>query len=203
MAPPRWVKAIRGPPREWRARTRPHLTDDADARLGKADGSTSSISSPAGRAAGQARRRRRAVPIGRPNPMPAGGVVKVGFERQDQQVTLTFDWAAPAGAAVFRRGEAVWIVFDTPARLDISKLPAVQRPLFEDPGFKGADYSACASSPRPAQPYVAEGQGGRGRSAWAGLAGHAGRHQGGARRERASRHPVGHRLGRDQIGLGR
>ncbi|HYD27797.1 hypothetical protein [Brevundimonas sp.] len=36
------------------------------------------------------------------------------------KVSLAFRWPAPVGAAVFRRGEAVWIVFDTPARLDMS-----------------------------------------------------------------------------------
>jgi len=35
------------------------------------------------------------------------------------KVSLSFAWATPVGAAVFRRGEAVWVVFDTPARLDM------------------------------------------------------------------------------------
>ncbi|HAV50508.1 MAG TPA: hypothetical protein DCX75_10380, partial [Brevundimonas sp.] len=34
-------------------------------------------------------------------------------------VTLTFNWDRPVGAAVFRRGEAVWIVFDQAATLDM------------------------------------------------------------------------------------
>jgi len=36
------------------------------------------------------------------------------------KVSLAFQWPTAVGAAVFRRGEAVWIVFDTPARLDMS-----------------------------------------------------------------------------------
>jgi len=36
------------------------------------------------------------------------------------KVSLAFQWSGPVGAAVFRRGEAVWIVFDTPARLDLT-----------------------------------------------------------------------------------
>lgn len=36
------------------------------------------------------------------------------------KVSLAFRWPTAVGAAVFRRGEAVWIVFDTPARLDMS-----------------------------------------------------------------------------------
>jgi tetratricopeptide (TPR) repeat protein len=39
--------------------------------------------------------------------------------RTGQQVALTFGWAAPVGAAVFRRGAAVWVVFDTAARMDL------------------------------------------------------------------------------------
>jgi len=35
------------------------------------------------------------------------------------KVSLSFAWPTPVGAAVFRRGEAVWVVFDTPARLDM------------------------------------------------------------------------------------
>jgi len=37
-----------------------------------------------------------------------------------EKVSLSFQWPSAVGAAVFRRGEAVWIVFDTPARLDMS-----------------------------------------------------------------------------------
>jgi tetratricopeptide (TPR) repeat protein len=92
--------------------------------------------------------------------MPAGGVVKVEFEREDQQVTLAFNWAAPAGAAVFRRGEAVWIVFDTPARLDTSKLPSSSIGYSKFQVFKGADYSALRIVTQTGKPYVAEGQGG-------------------------------------------
>ncbi|MDI1327316.1 MAG: hypothetical protein PSV23_11015 [Brevundimonas sp.] len=36
------------------------------------------------------------------------------------KVSMTFQWDRPVGAAVFRRGSAVWVVFDTPARLDMS-----------------------------------------------------------------------------------
>ena len=35
------------------------------------------------------------------------------------KVSLSFAWSAPVGAAVFRRGEAVWVVFDNPARLEM------------------------------------------------------------------------------------
>ena len=35
------------------------------------------------------------------------------------KVSLDFRWEQPVGAAVFRRGDAVWVVFDTPARLNM------------------------------------------------------------------------------------
>ena len=41
------------------------------------------------------------------------------------KVSLAFRWPTAVGAAVFRRGEAVWIVFDTPARLDMSGAAAL------------------------------------------------------------------------------
>jgi hypothetical protein len=37
------------------------------------------------------------------------------------KVSMTFQWDRPVGAAVFRRGAAVWVVFDTPARFDMSR----------------------------------------------------------------------------------
>lgn len=50
----------------------------------------------------------------------AGGTVPVVAHAATGRVDLAFQWPVPVGAAVFRRGEAVWIVFDTPARLDLS-----------------------------------------------------------------------------------
>ena len=37
------------------------------------------------------------------------------------KVSLDFRWESPVGAAVFRRGDAVWIVFDTAASLDMAR----------------------------------------------------------------------------------
>ncbi len=55
--------------------------------------------------------------------VPAGGVVKVAATLDGQALTLKFPWKAPLGAAVFRRGEAVWVVFDARAKLDMSSAP--------------------------------------------------------------------------------
>ncbi len=160
IAPPRWVKSSEARHVNGVLEIVVTLTDDADARLGNADGvdfvnifarpgATPVAPTPAA-----------AAPVGRPNPMPAGGVVRAEFSKQDQQVTLSFDWAAPAGAAVFRRGEAIWIVFDTPARIDISKLPTSSVRYSKVQAFKGSDYSALRIVAQAGTPYVAEGLGG-------------------------------------------
>ena len=62
-------------------------------------------------------------PPARPDPVPTSGVIKVGSRVDGSKLTLTLPWAAPVGAAVFRHGEAVWIVFDARVRLDLSAAP--------------------------------------------------------------------------------
>jgi tetratricopeptide (TPR) repeat protein len=159
IAPPRWVKSSEARHVNGVLEIVLNLTDDADARLGNADG-VDFVNIFARPGAPPASQTVAAAPVGRPNPMPAGGVVKVEFERQDQQITLAFNWAAPAGVAVFRRGEAVWIVFDTPARLDIGKLPSSSIRYSKIQAFKGPDYTALRIVTQTGTPYVAEGQGG-------------------------------------------
>ena len=46
--------------------------------------------------------------------------VPVTSQAAADKVVLDFRWDHPVGAAVFRRGEAVWIVFDTAAKLDLT-----------------------------------------------------------------------------------
>ena len=57
------------------------------------------------------------------DPRPASGVVPVAISRQSDQTTLQFAWQAPVPAAMFRRGDGVWAVFDSQARLDTAKWP--------------------------------------------------------------------------------
>ncbi len=57
------------------------------------------------------------------NPVPANGVVKVAAETNGPILTLKFPWAAPVGSAVFRRGQAVFVVFDAKARMDMAGAP--------------------------------------------------------------------------------
>lgn len=58
-------------------------------------------------------------------PQTTKAVVPVRAETAGGKTVLTFDWGAPVGAAVFRRGDAVWVVFDTAARMDMSGAKAL------------------------------------------------------------------------------
>ena len=59
------------------------------------------------------------------NPAPKSGIVKVGFEEGANSTTFTTRWASPARAAAFRRGEAIWLLFDAKANFDIKGVPLV------------------------------------------------------------------------------
>jgi len=82
------------------------LAEGADARSGSADGAVYVNLYAAG--------------VQAPTRAAARQTVPVTAEATPEKLSLAFRWATPVGAAVFRRGEAVWIVFDTPARLDMS-----------------------------------------------------------------------------------
>jgi len=93
----------------------------------------------------------QAPPAPKVDPVPAGGVVRMQGEIAQGQVLLRFPWKAPLGAAAFRRGEAVWLVFDTQAKLDVSKAPAETSMFKGLKVYDGAGYSAV----RIASPSVA------------------------------------------------
>lgn len=134
------------------------LGEDADFRVGNADGDDFINLFVRQQSAGAPPPVAMIAP-NRPNPMPANGVVPVKYSKVSGQVQLSFDWANPAGAAVFRRGEAVWLVFDTPARLDIGKLPASTPQYRNIQAFKGPDYAALRISTPQGAPFYADGVG--------------------------------------------
>ncbi|MGZ9098875.1 MAG: hypothetical protein ACXW3O_04155 [Brevundimonas sp.] len=83
------------------------LAEGADVRTGSADGTVYL----------------NLYPVAPEAPAPAAAAlqtVPVVAQATPAKVSLTFNWATPVGAAVFRRGEAVWVVFDTAARLDMT-----------------------------------------------------------------------------------
>ena len=87
----------------------------------------------------------------KPDPAPPGWVVRMEGDIAQGQVMLRFPWKAPLGAAAFRRGEAVWLVFDTEAKLDVSKVPAETSMFKGLKVYTGPGYSAV----RIASPSVA------------------------------------------------
>jgi hypothetical protein len=158
VGPPRWVKGAQARHVGGVVEIVVALSDDADFRAGNADGDDF-INLFARAEAAAAPAPTAAVVAQRPNPMPAGGAVAVKFAKVSGQVQLSFDWANPAGAAVFRRGEAVWVVFDAPARLDIGKLPASTPQYRNIQAFKGPDYAALRISTPQGAPFYADGVG--------------------------------------------
>jgi len=64
-------------------------------------------------------------PEARPNPVPVGGVVPVQVRQSGEDLVMSFSWAHLPGAAVFRRSDAVWIVFGGQAVLDAGEVEAV------------------------------------------------------------------------------
>lgn len=56
------------------------------------------------------------------DPVPESGVVHVAVTEFNGDLRTEFAWAGPVGASVFRRGRAIWIVFDAAADLDMNEL---------------------------------------------------------------------------------
>jgi hypothetical protein len=59
-------------------------------------------------------------------PGNAAGAVWAAAKRNGESLSITFPFAAPTPAAVFRRADTVWMVFDTTAAIAISALNAEQ-----------------------------------------------------------------------------
>ncbi|WP_417479942.1 hypothetical protein [Maricaulis maris] len=78
------------------------------------------------------------------NPVPADGVVQAEVSDFNGDLRIDFNWQAPLGMAVFRRGEAVWVVFDAAAELDLRELDgASRRHIRNFAGVNGETYSAA------------------------------------------------------------
>ena len=104
------------------------LAEGGEARSGFADGAVWLNLYPVGSAQ---------VPAAQ---MPAGAVVPVSAQSSADRTVLSFDWPSPVGAAVFRRGEAVWIVFDAAAKMDMGRA-ADLGPAGEARWAAGPDYT--------------------------------------------------------------
>src|SRR5436190_4277480 len=162
-SPPRWVKTAEARHAAGRLQVVITIADDADAKLGAADGATyvNVFEKPPPDPKAVEAARLAAIPkeAPRPDPVPFGGVVRMDARQAHSQVLLTFTWANPAGAAVFRRGDAVWIVFDAAANLDISKAPRDVPQFTTMQAIRGADFSAIRIDAAHALPVFATAQG--------------------------------------------
>jgi tetratricopeptide (TPR) repeat protein len=63
-----------------------------------------------------------APPDTAPKPRQVNAPVAVELRRQGDKLKLTFPFTAPTPAAVFRRAETLWLVFDTDTSIDLSAL---------------------------------------------------------------------------------
>ncbi|MDB5429437.1 MAG: endoglucanase [Caulobacter sp.] len=127
--PPKWVSAAEARHVGGALEIVLTLADGADVRLGNADGSDfinifeKPAPPPAPAQVAQTAPEPVASGPARPDPTPPGGVVKVAAEADGAILKMRFDWRNPAAAAVFRRGNTIWVVFDAAAKLDVSALP--------------------------------------------------------------------------------
>jgi tetratricopeptide (TPR) repeat protein len=159
--PPRWLKAAEDRQVGNALQIILTLTPDADARVGQADGAVF-VNLFAGTPESGA------IPLTPPPPppppqippaVPLSGVVKMTNETSNGHVLLHFPWRAPLGAAVFRRGEAVWVVFDTPAKLDISAAPRSVHQVLGMQVLQGKDFAAVRIASPSDVAVAASGQG--------------------------------------------
>ncbi|MEW5688407.1 MAG: endoglucanase [Pseudomonadota bacterium] len=165
-SPPRWIKSVDKRTVGGRLELVLNLADDAEAKIGAADGASyvNVYEKPATDATPVETAEAEPLPVVEPepvraNPIPAGGVVRMGATSSGSQTLLTFAWANPAGAAVFRRGDAVWIVFDAPATLDVSAAAKAGGTVHDVRAFKGADHAAIRMQVSPETPLFVASQG--------------------------------------------
>ena len=167
---PRWIDAARVAQAGGRTQLVLTLAGDADMKSGVADGAVwvnlfprPVVEAPAvDKAAGPGAEAEAApvpVTLARADPLPPGGVVKAGVTLGQGQVALSFPFANPAGAAVFRRGGSIWVVFDAPAKVDVSTLPRGLRQMAGAEAFQGPDYAAVRIDAPPGTPFRADSAG--------------------------------------------
>ena len=155
-APLRWVKSAKAVHQGGVIAFVFTLADDADAKVGRADGTDyvnffqkpAAAPAPAG-----------GPSPGRPDPVPIGGVVAVRASLAGAQLRLDFPWRNPCGAAVFRRGDAIWIVFDAVAKIDLGQAPKDVAQYASMQALSGPGYTAVRIATRAPEAFVAQADG--------------------------------------------
>ncbi len=95
------------------------------------------------------------------DPRPASGVVPVAIRTQSNQIVLEFAWQAPVPAAMFRRGDGVWAVFDRQARLDTAKWPSALVKRLQPQFVSGPNLSALRVKVAPGEAVSVAAGGGK------------------------------------------
>ncbi len=117
--PPRYLKTASTRQTPAGMELRLTLAEGVQVKIGRADGGTYVNLAPVDATPAP----KDQTPDRKVDPVPASGKVKMHAALQNGVLQLRFDWRAPVGAAVFRRGEAVWLVFDAHADVDLSEVP--------------------------------------------------------------------------------
>jgi tetratricopeptide (TPR) repeat protein len=141
--PPKWMKGAEASTVNGGLEVKIFLTDDADAKIGFADGATyvNAFARKVDAATAQTTAARSAA-------VPDNGTLKVSAQTTAQATSFTFPWKGPVGAAVFRHGEDVWVVFDAKAAVDLSTLPKSSAQFSRVNKVQGADFTAiCITDP--------------------------------------------------------
>jgi len=133
------------------------LTDDGDALTGAADGADF-VNIFAKQTALAAMPAQTPSPS-RADPVPFGGVLAMRPALTGSQLRLDFAWRNPCGAAVFRRGDAIWIVFDAAAKIDLSQAPKNAIQFASMQSFSGPGYSAVRIATRSPVAFTAAAEG--------------------------------------------
>ena len=133
------------------------LADDGDVVTGEADGAdfvniferkTEANGAPA-----------QTPSPSRPDPTPVGGVLTMKAAIGAGQLRLDFPWRNPCGAAVFRRGDAIWIVFDVAAKIDVSGAPRNASQYASIQSLGGPGYTAVRIATRTPLAFSARASG--------------------------------------------
>lgn len=60
-----------------------------------------------------------------------GALVTVDTTRRGEEISIRFNWREKTAAAVYRRDNILWIVFDRAIRIDLASVTQVGKPVFE------------------------------------------------------------------------
>jgi tetratricopeptide (TPR) repeat protein len=125
LAPPRFLKSAAAASVNGATEIRLTLAPGAEAKVGRADGATFvSLFAAAAPTPVISSDLTPSQVSGRTlDVTPASGQVSMTAEMKGGQILLHFPWRAPLGAAAFRRGDAIWLVFDARAVVDLTQAP--------------------------------------------------------------------------------